>query len=182
MSSQITMNETQTSTNDRINNLKAFDEEKTGVKGLVDAGSTSIPNIFVRPLEDRTKDLSTSPDNISVPIIDFAHVGQNIDQTAEIVKEIMMASKKWGFFQVVNHGIPLEVLKNMIEGTRMFHEQDVESKKKLYSRDFQSKRVTYFSSHDLYNSKAADWRDTLYVTTLFTAGEVDPQELPTICK
>ncbi|KAL2921396.1 1-aminocyclopropane-1-carboxylate oxidase-like protein 1 [Bienertia sinuspersici] len=177
------MNETQINTyDDRINDLKAFDEEKTGVKGLVDAGTTSIPSIFVRPLEDRSKDFSTCHENISVPIIDFAHFGENNEQDEKIIKEIILASKNWGFFQVINHEIPLELLEKMIEGTKRFHEQDDESKKKFYSREFQSKKVTYFSNHDLYNSNAANWRDSLYVNTLFHGGEVDPQELPPICK
>ncbi|CAH8251382.1 unnamed protein product, partial [Arabidopsis lyrata] len=31
---------------DRASELKAFDESKTGVKGLVDAGISQIPRIF----------------------------------------------------------------------------------------------------------------------------------------
>lgn len=81
---------------------------------------------------------------------------------------------------MVNHGIPLELLDNMIEAARMFHEQDDEAKKQFYSRDFFSKKVSFLSNHDLYKSNAASWRDTLYFTAL--TGEVDPQELPPFCK
>ncbi|XP_021725880.1 1-aminocyclopropane-1-carboxylate oxidase homolog 1-like isoform X2 [Chenopodium quinoa] len=181
MGSQNTIDEA-LSSYDRINDLKAFDEEKTGVKGLVDAETEGIPSIFVRSSKDRSKDFETCDENLSVPIIDIGQVGQSNDRTAEIVKEIFSASKEWGFFQVVNHGIPLNLLKKTIDGTRMFHEQDAETKKEYYSRDFQSKRVMYYSNHDLFNSNAANWRDSLYVNTLHTAGEIDPQELPPICK
>lgn len=115
-----------------------------------------------------------------MPVIDFGQVGEGNDRTAEIVDEVMNASKNWGFFQVVNHGIPLELLDNMIEAARMFHEQDDEAKKQFYSRDFFSKKVSFLSNHDLYKSNAASWRDTLYFTAL--TGEVDPQELPPFCK
>ncbi|XP_057249443.1 1-aminocyclopropane-1-carboxylate oxidase homolog 1 [Beta vulgaris subsp. vulgaris] len=175
------MDETQI-TNDRLLNLKAFDERKTGVKGLVDAGTSSIPSIFVRPVEDRLKDLCTCPKNISVPIIDLAKVATESSDQTKIVKEMVKASQNWGFFQVVNHGIPLELLENMIEGTRMFHEQDVEAKKEIYSRDFHSKKVAYVSNHDLYKSKAANWRDSLSLNTIHSAGVFDPEELPSICK
>ena len=74
-------------------------------------------------------------------------------------KSLFWHQKSGGFFQVVNHGIPQELLDNMIEGTKIFHKQEAESKKQFYSRDFQSKKVTYFSNHDLYNSNAANWRD-----------------------
>uniref|UniRef100_A0A803LW28 Non-haem dioxygenase N-terminal domain-containing protein n=1 Tax=Chenopodium quinoa TaxID=63459 RepID=A0A803LW28_CHEQI len=137
--------------------------------------------MFLRPLEDRLKDFGTCSDDISVPIIDFAHFGENEDRTAEIVKETILASKEWGFFQVINHGVPKELLESMTKQSQMFHEQDAETKKMFYSRDFQSKPVYFFSNHDLYQSKAANWRDTLYVNARVTNGEVDPQELPTIC-
>uniref|UniRef100_A0A803KSU9 Fe2OG dioxygenase domain-containing protein n=1 Tax=Chenopodium quinoa TaxID=63459 RepID=A0A803KSU9_CHEQI len=179
MSNYPFMNETQSSY-DRINNLKAFDEEKTGVKGLVDGGVEKVPSIFVRPLEDRSKDLGTNAENIGVPVIDFAHVGESDGQIDKVVNEIISASKKWGFFQVINHEIPLELLEKMIEGARMFHEQDDEAKKQIYSRDFFSKKASFLSNHDLYKSKAANWRDTFYFNAL--TGEVDPQELPPICK
>ena len=34
---------------DRKRELKAFDDSKSGVKGLVDAGVTKIPRIFIHP-------------------------------------------------------------------------------------------------------------------------------------
>uniref|UniRef100_A0A803LIY7 Isopenicillin N synthase-like Fe(2+) 2OG dioxygenase domain-containing protein n=1 Tax=Chenopodium quinoa TaxID=63459 RepID=A0A803LIY7_CHEQI len=111
MDTQNAFNETQSSY-DRLNELKAFDEGKLGVKGLVDAGIQKIPGMFVRPLEDRLKDFGTCSDDISVP----------------------------------------------------------------------SKPVYFFSNHDLYQSKAANWRDTFYVNARLTNGEVDPQELPPICR
>uniref|UniRef100_A0A803LIY5 Isopenicillin N synthase-like Fe(2+) 2OG dioxygenase domain-containing protein n=1 Tax=Chenopodium quinoa TaxID=63459 RepID=A0A803LIY5_CHEQI len=153
MDTQNAFNETQSS-HDRLKELKEFDEGKLGVKGLVDAGIQKIPGIFVRPIEDRLKDFGTYSDDISVPVIDFSHFGENEDRTAEIIKETIMASKEW----------------------------DAETKKLFYSRDFQSKHVYFFSNHDLYQSKAANWRDTLYVNARLTNGEVDPQELPPIYK
>jgi hypothetical protein len=43
----------------RIKELKAFDETKLGVKGLVDAGITKIPQMFHHP-PDNTKKVSNS--------------------------------------------------------------------------------------------------------------------------
>ena len=48
MSNQATMiNGSPSNSDDRNIDLKAFDETKIGVKGLVDAGSEKISNIFV---------------------------------------------------------------------------------------------------------------------------------------
>nr|GMD74392.1 1-aminocyclopropane-1-carboxylate oxidase homolog 1-like [Ipomoea batatas]GME13592.1 1-aminocyclopropane-1-carboxylate oxidase homolog 1-like [Ipomoea batatas] len=54
--------------------------------------------------------------------------GVHTDPTrrSEIIKEMRDACQSWGFFQILNHGIPTEVLDEMIEGVREFHEQDSE--------------------------------------------------------
>nr|GMD89824.1 1-aminocyclopropane-1-carboxylate oxidase homolog 1-like [Ipomoea batatas] len=44
----------------------------------------------------------------------------------EVVEAIGEASETWGFFQVVNHGIPINVLEEIKRGVRGFHEQDTE--------------------------------------------------------
>ncbi|KAE8694923.1 1-aminocyclopropane-1-carboxylate oxidase-like protein 6 [Hibiscus syriacus] len=80
----------------------------------------------------------------------------------EMVDQIKIASTEWGIFQVTNHGIPLNVLDEMIDGVRMFNEQDLELKKEMYSRDT-TKPVRFDSNTDLYTSKTADWRDTLFL-------------------
>lgn len=63
----------------------------------------------------------------------------------EIVDGIRMASEDWGIFQIVNHGVPIEVMEAMKEGVRGFHEQPVEEKKGLYSSD-SSQRVRFSSN------------------------------------
>ncbi|XP_056170507.1 deacetoxyvindoline 4-hydroxylase-like [Syzygium oleosum] len=51
--------------------------------------------------------------------------------------------------QIINHGIPLDVIDNMLDGVKKFHEQQVEVKKELYSRD-RTKRVRYFCWGNLF--------------------------------
>jgi len=41
------------------------------------------------------------------------------------------ASKTWGFFQVVNHGILVSVLEEMKNEVQKFFEQDTKTKKEL---------------------------------------------------
>ena len=54
---------------------------------------------------------------------------------------------------MLNHGIPLDVLDKVIEGFRMFHEQDVEVKKEFYSKD-RSRQVRFNTNRDLYESQS----------------------------
>ncbi|KAK9698583.1 hypothetical protein RND81_08G114900 [Saponaria officinalis] len=56
---------------ERLAQLKAFDETKTGVKGLVDTGITTIPSIFIHNF-DEPPPSKTKTSTISVPTIDFA--------------------------------------------------------------------------------------------------------------
>ncbi|RID40354.1 hypothetical protein BRARA_J00406 [Brassica rapa] len=142
---------------DRPTQLKAFDETKTGVKGLVDAGISEVPAIFLHHPNDR------SPRRRDL-----------------LVEKIGDAAEKWGFFQVINHGISLDVMERMKEGVREFHEQDPEVRKRFYSRDPSNKKVPVYSSNfDLYSSQAANWRDTL---GCYTAPDPPrPEDLPAAC-
>ena len=131
------------------------------MKGLVDAGLTKIPWMFIE--ERQTTGMITwgsteSPE--SVPVIDFKDMDKDAAVRTEIIKKVGEACEKWGFYQVVNHGIPESVLNGIIDGIRRFHEQDAETKKEWYSRDPQ-KKVKFNSNFDLYQSRMANWGDTL---------------------
>lgn len=92
---------------------------------------------------------------------------------------IKQASMTWGFFQVVNHGVPTSVLEEVIEGTRRFHEEDNEVKREHYTRD-KTKKVVYSSNLFLYESPAANWRDTLLF--FMAPYPLIPDELPLACR
>ncbi|CAN1231198.1 1-aminocyclopropane-1-carboxylate oxidase homolog 2 [Linum grandiflorum] len=119
---------------DRLAELKAFDETKAGVKGLADSGIKKLPRIF------HASPSSPAADDESLfPIIDLAPESDPENHN-QIVEAIRYASANWGFFQIVNHGIPSELTDEMISaGVHGFFNQDVELKKQFFSRDFGSK-------------------------------------------
>ncbi|KAI7753772.1 hypothetical protein M8C21_011691 [Ambrosia artemisiifolia] len=169
---------------DRSNQLRAFDATKAGVKGLVDAaagGVVDIPNIFIRPPDEVAQDLELSRSSVQVPVIDLNGVGEKGSlRRHKIVNEIKHASETWGFFQVVNHGIPNKVLEDTLKGMREFHEQDVEVKKDYYSRD-PERMVKLNTNYDLYMSSAANWRDTLVIDMANTY-DLHLHDLPSVCR
>ncbi|GMI72034.1 hypothetical protein like AT1G06620 [Hibiscus trionum] len=159
---------------DRASELKAFDETKAGVKGLVDAGIKQVPRMFHQPRDDYSVSCGTQ---YNIPIIDLEGVKQNRTTRKEIVENVRNASKTWGFFQVLNHGIPMNVMEEMKDGAHRFFEQDVETKSWFFSRDY-TKRVVYNSNFDLYSAPAAKWRDT--VVCSMAPDPPKPEELPAV--
>jgi hypothetical protein len=145
---------------DRAKEVKRFDDSKVGVKGLVDSGITTIPRLFVHPPETLSdlkpgSEARTGPD-VVIPTIDLSGVDSDARRSV-IVDEIRRASSSYGFFQIVNHGVPLGVLDRTMASIKGFHEQPTEMKERFYRRDIGT-GVSYLSNVDLYSSKAASWR------------------------
>jgi len=159
---------------DRLQELKAFDETKAGVKGLVDQGILKIPTLFHHPPDKFSK----STQHI-IPIIDFANIGKDPNTRQALISKIKEASETWGFCQVINHGIPLNVLEDMKDGVRRFFEQDTEVKKEMYTRD-QTRPLVYNSNFDLYRSPALNWRDTFICDFAVNAPKLE--DLPVVCR
>ncbi|PWA52836.1 oxoglutarate/iron-dependent dioxygenase [Artemisia annua] len=155
---------------DRASEVKAFDETKTGVQGLVNAGIQEIPRIFIHPPQTIPK----ATVSLDIPVIDLACTDH-----ASTVDKILKASENLGFFQVVNHGIPISIMNEMLQGVRRFHEQDVDVKKKFYTRD-PSKAVIHNSNFDLYSTQAANWRDNFF--SYMAPSPPSAEELPEVCR
>uniref|UniRef100_A0A452XY35 Fe2OG dioxygenase domain-containing protein n=2 Tax=Aegilops tauschii subsp. strangulata TaxID=200361 RepID=A0A452XY35_AEGTS len=149
---------------DRRRELQAFDDTKAGVKGLVDASVTTIPPIFHHPPDS----LATSS-TATIPVIDLS------GRRSEVVGEVRAATETVGFFQVVNHGVPADLLAEMLASVRRFHESPAEAKTPHYTRDL-ARKVRFNSNFDLFQSPAANWRDTLFCQALPDPPE--PEELP----
>ncbi|XP_038877361.1 1-aminocyclopropane-1-carboxylate oxidase homolog 1-like [Benincasa hispida] len=163
---------------DRAAELKLFDDTKAGVKGLVDSGITQIPRIFYRP-PDASESPAPGDIELSIPVIDLEGIDIDSSKRRDVVYKVREASEKWGFFQLVNHGVPVSVLDEMKNGTLRFYEQDTELKKQFYTRH-NTKSIVYNSNFDLFTAPAANWRDTFLC---FMAPNLpNPQDLPEICR
>ena len=67
-----------------------------------------------------------------VPLIDLAPILSSNNVSAiefeGLVKEVGNACKDWGFFQVINHGVPMEKLQKIDDASRKFFAQSLEEK------------------------------------------------------
>ena len=160
---------------DRDKEVKEFDETKAGINGLVDSGVTKVPRFLIHPPESLPM-LSPATTQFEVPVIDLQGFEQSC-RRMEIVDEIRKASETSGFFQMINHGVPVSVLDKMLEAVRQFHDQPKKEEMEWYSRDFMQK-VKYYSNMDLLVSKQASWRDSIAFN--FEDGPLNPEALPLV--
>ncbi|PWA77334.1 Non-heme dioxygenase N-terminal domain-containing protein [Artemisia annua] len=161
---------------DRGSELKAFDDTKTGVKGLVDAGLSKVPSIFIhdQPITNKAHS-STTQTRVNIPVIDLN--GTNVRN--EIIENVRDACENWGFFQIINHGIPKRVLDEMIDGVLKFHEMETEEKIQYYSRDFR-KRFFCVSNFHLFTDDAATWSDSFLSVMAPDCPQFE--EMPSVCR
>ena len=164
---------------DRESELKAFDDSKTGVKGLVDAGVAKVPRMFIHSQHNPHEMSVSTNTQLSIPIIDLEGVHSDAIRRAKIVGEVRNACETWGMFQIFNHGIMKSILEEMIQGIRGFNEQDVEVKKDFYTRDF-TKKVIYVSNFDLFQGPAATWKDSF--SCIIAPNPPEPTDLPEVCR
>ncbi|KAK7400846.1 hypothetical protein VNO78_12154 [Psophocarpus tetragonolobus] len=94
-----------------------------------------------------------------IPTIDLSpitnHTVSDPSSIEVLVKEIGSACKEWGFFQVINHGVPLTLRQNIEKASRLFFAQSLEEKKKV-SRDEMSPSGYYDTEH---TKNVRDWKE-----------------------
>ncbi|KAE9618015.1 hypothetical protein Lal_00037898 [Lupinus albus] len=164
---------------DRKAEVKSFDESKTGVKGLVESGVKKIPLMFHSGYMVETIENTSYDSMLSVPTIDLKDIHKNAAMHAEVVAKIRSACREWGFFQIINHGVAVSVMDEMVDGICRFHEQESDVRKQFYSRDKKSKFV-YYSNTSLFQDKFANWRDSIGCHMAPNAPK--PEELPEVCR
>ncbi|KAJ8549129.1 hypothetical protein K7X08_032836 [Anisodus acutangulus] len=165
---------------DRKVEVQAFDDTKAGVKGLLDAGITRLPRIFLHNqyVAEKKSD-SEIVTKFSIPVINFEGLRKSAAHRADIIRGIKDACENWGFFQIVHHEIPSTVLEKVLDGVRHFHEQGFDVKKEFYSRDV-TRKFSYNSNFDLHKTRAANWRDTL--SFVIAPNPPDPKEMAEVCR
>nr|GMC67008.1 protein DOWNY MILDEW RESISTANCE 6 [Ipomoea batatas] len=115
---------------------------------------TSLPENYVRPESDRPRLSEVAVCN-NVPVIDLGCGEREL-----IVKQIAQACSEYGFFQVINHGVPKKAIEDMLKVAQEFFQLPVEEKMKLYSDD-PSKTMRLSTSFNVKKETVHNWRDYL---------------------
>lgn len=147
--------------------------QANGVKGLADLNLPSVPHQYIQPPQARLDHTKIVPEE-SIPVIDFT----NFDD-AHVQDSIFEAATKWGFFQILNHGIPFKVLDDLKASVHSFFELPAEEKKRLKENSPPQvvRLATSFSPHA---ESALEWKDVLQL--VYTEEEKIHAYWPSICK
>ncbi|XP_047065331.1 1-aminocyclopropane-1-carboxylate oxidase homolog 3-like [Lolium rigidum] len=153
--------------------LKAFDESRTGVRGLVESGVSTVPDLFVHP--DPYASIPLALPGVSIPVVDLSLPAPLAAAAAA------EAARDWGFFYLVNHDalVPSDYPGKALAAVRAFHELPATERAAHYGRAMDS-GVSYFSNVDLFRSPAASWRDTIQLG--FGPTRCEAERIPPVCR
>lgn len=131
---------------------------------------------FIQPLEHQPKPVIIEAEDI--PLIDLSPLNSTESDTDALVAEVGDACKNWGFFQVINHGVPSQVREKIELASRRFFALSKDEKRKA-SRD----EVNLFGYSDFEITKSVrDWKEIFDCTienptVIFASDEPDDKEL-----
>ncbi|GAB4835312.1 hypothetical protein Ancab_039505 [Ancistrocladus abbreviatus] len=145
-----------------------------GVTGLAEMGLKSVPDQYIQPVEERLESLKLATDE-SIPIIDVCNWE---DQT--VCDAICNASQKYGFFQIINHGIPMEVLEEVQAAAHRFFQLPTEEKVKYKADAFKPGTAKMGTSFSPNKEKILEWKD--YLSMQYVDDETASANWPPVCK
>lgn len=145
-----------------------------GVKGLSEMEITDLPKQYIQPQSERLCNMKTVEET-SIPIIDVS----NWDDP-NVIKSVCGAAQKWGFFHIINHGVPLEVLESVKKATIMFFALKPEEKRKYFKENSSSNHVRLSTSFVPEAENALEWKD--YLSLFYVDDDEALAIWPAICR
>ncbi|XP_047147551.1 thebaine 6-O-demethylase-like [Vigna umbellata] len=105
------------------------------VKELAKEALSKVPERYVLPNIDPPILFNTHSLSDQIPVIDLAKLFLPQELKPPELENLHLACKQWGFFQVINHGIDMEVVEDVKRGAEELFNLSMEDKKKLWQRE-----------------------------------------------
>ncbi|OMO53440.1 Oxoglutarate/iron-dependent dioxygenase [Corchorus olitorius] len=143
-----------------------------GVKGMVDSGISKVPQAYVQPPAEQINKKNASKHG--QPPIDLSKLdGPDHDQVAQ---QIVKAAETLGFLQVVNHGVPVDLLESLKDTAHHFFSLPAERKAVYRAGVSPTPLVKYGTSFVPEKEKALEWKD--YISMVYTNDDEALQHWP----
>ncbi|XP_076905253.1 hyoscyamine 6-dioxygenase-like [Bidens hawaiensis] len=113
-----------------------------------------LPENYIFPVDERPGSVEV-PLCRNIPLIDLSTT------QSQIVQEILHACQEFGFFQVINHGVSVDLINDTMELFKEIFNMPVEEKEKLYTNDPTKSYKFFTSSYNYIDEKIHFWRDNL---------------------
>ncbi|KAG6511797.1 flavonol synthase 1-like [Zingiber officinale] len=130
--------------------------ERVQAIASLSAAANDIPAEFVRPEHEQPGFTTYRGPAPEIPVVDLAG---EADRGA-LATRVAAAAREWGIFQVVNHGIPAEVVRELQRVGKAFFELPPEEKEKYASKPGSTEGYGTKLQKDLEGKKA--WVDFLF--------------------
>ncbi|CAI8585652.1 unnamed protein product [Vicia faba] len=108
-----------------------------------------IYSAYILSTEHRP-DFSTFVEVDEIPVIDLSETSQE-----NLILKIGKACEKWGFFQIINHGISSDLILKVEKEAKKFFELSMEEKNTLKRDVFNA--IGYYDAE--HTKKAKDWKE-----------------------
>ncbi|KAG6642269.1 protein SRG1-like isoform X1 [Carya illinoinensis] len=134
------------------------------VQELAKDTPNAMPPRYLRPDQDPPF-ISNSTSFPQLPVIDM-HLLFSPDFMDSELQKLHLASKEWGFFQLINHGVSSSLLEKVKSGIQELFNMDMEEKKKYWQGEGE---VEGFGQGPVVSEEQKlDWGDRFGIFTLPT--------------
>jgi len=126
--------------------------------------------------DSRNDYLCSAVERCDIPLIDLGRLSVDHERE-ECMREIAEGAREWGFFQVVNHGIPQEVLKRMqIEEKKVFYQPFVSKSTQQAIFSTLSSKAYRWGNPFATNLRQLSWSEAFhfYVTDISRMDQYEP--------
>ncbi|XP_041024771.1 protein SRG1-like [Juglans microcarpa x Juglans regia] len=136
------------------------------VQELAKERPNAVPPRYKRPDQDPPF-ISNSTSFPQLPVIDMQLLFSPDFMDSESQK-LHFASKEWGFFQLINHGVSSSLLEKVKSGIQELFNMDMEEKKKYWQGEGEGEVEGFGQTSVLSEEQKLDWGDMFGLITLPT--------------
>nr|XP_023895466.1 hyoscyamine 6-dioxygenase-like [Quercus suber] len=116
----------------------------------------AVPETYIFPPEQRPGKLIDVPVGNNIPVVDLG-----VHDQTQIIQQIFKASQDFGFFQVINHGVPNHLMDDAMSVFKEFHAMSGKDKTIECSKDPNKSCSVYTGRQNYAKEKFHLWRDGL---------------------